>query len=144
MDPRRQKTHTCTHTHTHTNTHAHRPATQQTIVSKPWPGRTRVIIIERSRFGLGPKELQSCVATLPKCNTHIRTVARSGIKLSRCHLFLNNLLCFSINIMLRVSFSPGRSRACRHCWISPFWTPLGKLLLYSYDCLSKRPFRQYL
>ena len=27
--------------------------------------------------------------------------------------------------MLSVSFSPGRNRACRHCWISSFWTPSG-------------------
>ena len=31
--------------------------------------------------------------------------------------------------MLRASFSPGRNRACRHCWISTFWTPSGKRLL---------------
>ena len=30
---------------------------------------------------------------------------------------------FSLNIMLRVSFSPGHDRPCRHCWISSFWTP---------------------
>ena len=32
---------------------------------------------------------------------------------------------FSLNIMFRVSFSPGRERACRHCWIFlffSFWT----------------------
>ena len=27
----------------------------------------------------------------------------------------------SLNIMLRVSFSPGRDGAFRHCWISSFW-----------------------
>ena len=32
-------------------------------------------------------------------------------------------LHFSLNIMLRVSFSPGRDRACRHYWISSFWPP---------------------
>ena len=32
----------------------------------------------------------------------------------------------SLNIMLRVSFSPGRDRAWRQCWISSFWTPSGK------------------
>ena len=31
--------------------------------------------------------------------------------------------------MLRVSFSPGRDRACRHCRILSFWTLLGKRLL---------------
>ena len=30
---------------------------------------------------------------------------------------------FSLNIMMRVSFSPGRDRACRRCWISSFWIP---------------------
>ena len=28
-----------------------------------------------------------------------------------------------LNIMLRVSFSPNRDRACCHCWISPFGAP---------------------
>ena len=37
---------------------------------------------------------------------------------------------FPLNIMLRVSFSPGRDRACRHCWISSFWTPSGKRRLF--------------
>ena len=32
--------------------------------------------------------------------------------------------------MLWGSFSPGSDRACRHCWISSFGTPLGKRLLY--------------
>ena len=32
-------------------------------------------------------------------------------------------LHYSLNIMLRVSFSLGRERACRHCWISSFRTP---------------------
>ena len=50
------------------------------------------------------------------------------------------LIPFSLNILLRVSFSPGRDRPCRHCWISCVWTPLGKRLLY----LTKRSFRQYL
>ena len=36
------------------------------------------------------------------------------------------IFCYPLNIMLRVSFSPDRDRVCRHCWISPFWTPLGK------------------
>ena len=31
--------------------------------------------------------------------------------------------------MLRVSFSPGRNRACRHCWIYFWGTPSGKRLL---------------
>ena len=30
---------------------------------------------------------------------------------------------YSLNTMLRVSFSPGSDRACRHCWIASFWTP---------------------
>ena len=34
-----------------------------------------------------------------------------------------------LNIMLRFSFSSGRDRACRHCWISYFRTPSGKRLL---------------
>ena len=34
-----------------------------------------------------------------------------------------------LNIMLRVSFSPGRDRPCRHCWIASFWTTSGKRLL---------------
>ena len=32
-------------------------------------------------------------------------------------------MSYSLNIMLSVSFS--RGRACRHCWISYFWTPSG-------------------
>ena len=32
----------------------------------------------------------------------------------------------SLNIMLMVSFTPGRDRACRRCWFFPFWTPSGK------------------
>jgi hypothetical protein len=36
------------------------------------------------------------------------------------------LFDFSLNLMLWVSFSPGRDRACRYCWISSFWTPIGK------------------
>ena len=40
------------------------------------------------------------------------------------------LLCYSLNIMLSVSFSLARDRACRHCWISSFWTPIGKRRLY--------------
>ena len=30
---------------------------------------------------------------------------------------------YSLNIILRVSFSPDRDRACFHCWISSFITP---------------------
>ena len=41
-----------------------------------------------------------------------------------------SIYCSSSNIMLRVSFSLGRDRACRHCWISSFWTPLGKRALF--------------
>ena len=33
--------------------------------------------------------------------------------------------------MLRVSFSSGRDRVHRHCWISPFRTPPGNSLLSS-------------
>ena len=47
---------------------------------------------------------------------------------------------YSLNIMLRVSFFHGRDRACRHCWISSFWTPPGKTAVVS----KNRPFRQYL
>ena len=36
---------------------------------------------------------------------------------------------YSLKIMLRVSFCPGRDHACRHCWISSFRTPSGKRLL---------------
>ena len=38
--------------------------------------------------------------------------------------------------MLRVSFPPGRGRACRRCWISFFWTPLGKPATVLQACLS--------
>ena len=34
-----------------------------------------------------------------------------------------SLYSYSLNIMLRVHFSPGRDRACRHCWISCFLPP---------------------
>ena len=34
----------------------------------------------------------------------------------------------SLNIMMKVSFSPGRDRACRHCWISFLFDPPGKTL----------------
>ena len=30
---------------------------------------------------------------------------------------------FSLNVKLRVSFSPGRDRVCRHWWNYCFWTP---------------------
>ena len=42
------------------------------------------------------------------------------------HLWLFFVVPFPFNIMLRVSFFPGRDRACRQCWISSFWTPSGK------------------
>ena len=44
------------------------------------------------------------------------------------HLF-DSFWIFSLNKMLRVSFSPGRDRACRLFWISYFWIPSGKRLL---------------
>ena len=40
-------------------------------------------------------------------------------------LFKQTFLTFSLNLMLWVSFSPGRDRACRHYWISSLWTPSG-------------------
>ena len=44
-----------------------------------------------------------------------------------------HLLYFPLNIMLRVSFSPGRDPAYRHCWISSCWTPSRKRpLKFSY------------
>ena len=33
------------------------------------------------------------------------------------------IFLYSLKIMSRVSFSSGRDCACRHCWISSFWTP---------------------
>ena len=48
------------------------------------------------------------------------------IDLNGC--YFSSFDIFSLNIMLRVFFSPGRNRACRHCWIL-FWTPSGKRLL---------------
>ena len=51
---------------------------------------------------------------------------------------------FPLNIMLRVSFSPGRDRACRHCCISSFWTPSGKQrLCFSRGHLFKPPLAEY-
>ena len=53
-------------------------------------------------------------------------------------------LHFSLNVVLRVSFSPGRDRACRHCWISSFWTRSGKRRLYfSRGPLFKPPGRTF-
>ena len=40
-----------------------------------------------------------------------------------------NQVGFSLNIMFRVSFSPGRDSACHHSWTSSFWTPSGKRVL---------------
>ena len=46
--------------------------------------------------------------------------------------------------MLSVSFSPGRVRACRHCWISSLWTPPWKsaaiVQQFSYNCLLRASF----
>ena len=38
-------------------------------------------------------------------------------------LFIYYLISILPQHMLRVSFSPGRDRVYRHCWISSFWTP---------------------
>ena len=45
---------------------------------------------------------------------------------------------YALNIMLRVSFSPDRDRACRYCWICSFRPPLRK---NGYHILRKEPFR---
>ena len=37
---------------------------------------------------------------------------------------------FSLNIMMRVSFSPSRDRACRHCWTPSFWTPEKTVVIF--------------
>ena len=44
---------------------------------------------------------------------------------------------FAIKLMFWVSFSPGRERACRHCWISSYGPP------WENGCCSVRedPFR---
>ena len=41
--------------------------------------------------------------------------------------------------MLKVSFSLGRDRACRHCWMSSFWQPSEKRLLSFTHVLKKDP-----
>ena len=60
-----------------------------------------------------------------------KTESRGNINMNRffmkeignnCFTMISALL-FSLNIMLSVSVSPGRDRACRHCWILSFWAP---------------------
>ena len=55
-------------------------------------------------------------------------------------MLFSALLCFSLSTMLRVSFSSGRDRACRHFLIFYFGPPLGKRPLF----FVKRPFSQIL
>ena len=48
-------------------------------------------------------------------------------------------LYFSLNIMLRVSFSPGRDFACRHCWISLAVFKIKPFRQYLQNILEKNP-----
>ena len=54
----------------------------------------------------------------------------NGYYISIANPFLSRCFLLVPNLMLSVFFSPGRNRACRHCWISSFLTPSGKRLLY--------------
>ena len=48
------------------------------------------------------------------------------IQNNRIFMFICMALFLFPQHMLRVSFSTGRDRACRHCWISSVGTPIGE------------------
>ena len=50
---------------------------------------------------------------------------------------------FPLNIMLRVSFFPGRGRACRHCWISSFLPPGKTATVFTKETLQTVPGKHF-
>ena len=55
---------------------------------------------------------------------------------------LLSMIYLSSNIVVRVPFSPGRDRACRHCWISSFappWENGTYFLIFFHQSFNNKP-----